>query len=254
MQVFDRLTVAALAIIAMCAVTFAHEALGHGSACLALGGHITLLTSSLFRCDLRSGWIDPAGPAVNLLVGLIAFGVRAMLPDVFPKTRLALIFVTAFSFFWEGGYLMRAMILRDGDLYFFTQFLFGNVVPWMQAVGVAIGLGIYLLGARLTTQGLLTMFATGEARAVARTAWIAATLAAFAAALCYRGAPLWPDLRDAVLEIGLASVVLLIIPRGKTRMPRMAAHIGRSYPAIVLAALIFVVFAMTLGKGIGAFL
>jgi hypothetical protein len=252
LPLFDRLTVAALAIIAMCTVTFAHEALGHGSACLALGGHITLLTSSLFRCDLRSVWIDPAGPAANLLLGLMALGLRALPPDGFAKARLALIFMTAFSFFWEGGYLMRAMILRDGDLYFFTQFLLGDVAPWMRAVGVAIGLGLYLLGARITTQGLLAMFVTGEARAVARTAWIAATLAAFAAALCYRGAPLWPDLRDAVLEIGLASIVLLIIPRGKTRMPRMAAHIGRSYPVVIAAVLVFAAFAATLGRGVGA--
>jgi hypothetical protein len=252
LQLFDRLTVAALAIIAMCTVTFAHEALGHGSACLTLGGHITLLTSSLFRCDLRSGWIDQAGPAASLLIGALALGVRALLPHGFAKTRLTLIFITAFSFFWEGGYLMRAMILRDGDLYFFAQFLLGAVTPWMQAVGIAIGLGLYLLGVRITTQGLLTLFATGEARAVARTAWIAATLAAFAATLLYHRAPLWPDLRDAVLEIGLASIALLIIPRGKTRMPRMPALIARSYTAIALAALVFVVFAMTLGRGVGA--
>jgi hypothetical protein len=62
----DRLTAAAIGLLAMCIVTFDHEALGHGSACLLLHGHIRLLTSSLFRCDVRSGWIDPAGPFANL--------------------------------------------------------------------------------------------------------------------------------------------------------------------------------------------
>lgn len=250
MQVFDRLTVAALAVIAMCVVTSAHEALGHGGTCLALGGHIELLTSSLFRCSLRSGWIDSAGSAVNFLVGLIAFVVRAALPEGLSKTRLVLVFVTAFSFFWEGGYLVRAMILRDGDLYFFAQFLWGDVGPWMRVAGAALGFGLYLLGADITAQGLLTMFAMGEARTVARTAWIAATLAAAAAALCYRGTPLWPNVHDAVLEIGLASIALLLIPRGKTRMPRMPALIARSYPAVLAAVIVFAVFVATLGRGV----
>src|SRR5450755_2986394 len=55
--------------MAMCLVTFDHEALGHGGMCLALGGHIRILTSSIFRCDIRSVWIDPAGPFCNCLVG-----------------------------------------------------------------------------------------------------------------------------------------------------------------------------------------
>jgi hypothetical protein len=112
--------VAALAVIAACLVTFDHEAPGHGSICLLLGGHISLLTSSLFRCDLHSERIAPAGPAMNLLVGAIALVLRAALPTKLARTRLTLIFVTAFSFFWEGGYLVRAMIVRGGDLYFFA--------------------------------------------------------------------------------------------------------------------------------------
>ena len=59
----DSLTVAAVAVLAMCVVTFDHEALGHGSVCLALHGHILLLSSSLFRCDVRSGWIDLRVPS-----------------------------------------------------------------------------------------------------------------------------------------------------------------------------------------------
>jgi hypothetical protein len=69
----------------LCVVSFAHEALGHGGTCLLFGGHITLLTSSLFHCDLRSGWIDPAGPGMNLLVGLLALIARAALPPVSPR-------------------------------------------------------------------------------------------------------------------------------------------------------------------------
>ena len=61
----DRTTVAAVGLLAMCIVTFDHEALGHGGLCLALGGHITLLTTSLFACDHRTIWLAPAGPAIS---------------------------------------------------------------------------------------------------------------------------------------------------------------------------------------------
>ena len=47
----DWLTVAALSLFAMSVVTCDHETLGHGGTCLALGGHLRILTSSVFRCD-----------------------------------------------------------------------------------------------------------------------------------------------------------------------------------------------------------
>jgi hypothetical protein len=38
-------TVAAIAVVAACIVIADHEVLGHAAACLALGGHIALVTS-----------------------------------------------------------------------------------------------------------------------------------------------------------------------------------------------------------------
>jgi len=52
----DWLTAAALGLLAMCMEPFDHEALGHGG-CLLLGGHIRLLTTSLFQCDVSSKWL-----------------------------------------------------------------------------------------------------------------------------------------------------------------------------------------------------
>jgi len=246
----DRLTVCALAVIAMCAVTFAHEALGHGGACLLLGGHIEMLSSSIFRCGAHSGWIDPAGPGTNLLAGLIALAVRSAMPPGFARTRLLLLLVTAFSFFWEGGYLMRAMILRDGDLYFFAQFMMGTPPLWMRALGFLAGLAIYAFAIRTTSGALVEMFDVREGRHVARIAWIAATLAAGAAAFAFRGAPQWPDVRDALLEIGLASVPLLLIPRANAYAPQARAIVGRSWPLTAAAVVMFAAFVMTLGRGV----
>jgi len=249
----DRHTVAAIGLLAMCVVTFDHEALGHGSACLLLRGHITLLTSSLFRCDVRSGWIDPAGPAGNLLMGTLALVCRRFVPARFPGVRLFLILVTAFSYFWEGGYLMRAMHRQDGDLYFFAQFMLGDVAVWQRWAGAAIGLTLFVLAARLTSRALLRLWPRAEvARGVARTAWIAATAGAALAALAYTGHG-WGDLTDSVEEIGLASFPLLFIPFGNRTLAEaeLPALLARSTIAIALAVVVYALFVATLGRGIG---
>lgn len=162
----DWLTVAALGILAMCIVTLDHEALGHGSACLLLHGHIRLLSSSLFRCDVRSGWIDPAGPAGNLLVGTLALVCLRFVPQRLASFRLLLILITSLSFFWEGGYAIRAMLRREGDLYYFAQFLLGHVSVWQCCVMAGAGLALYILAARFTSNALLKLWAPGSCGAL----------------------------------------------------------------------------------------
>ena len=243
---------AAIGLAAACIVTFDHEALGHGSACLALGGRIRLLTSSLFRCDARSGWIDPAGPFTNLLVGTIALACLRFVPRRKAALRLLLILITAFSYFWESGYVMRAMHLRDGDLYFFAQFLLGDVTLWERWLFAAAGLVLFLLTVRLTAGALLDLWPhAAEARAVARTAWLSAIHGSAIAALFYQ-AHTWSNFRDAVLEIGAASFPLLLIPRRSRGFDdgQPSVFVARSPLVIALCLIVYVVFIATLGRGI----
>lgn len=245
----DWLTVAALGLLAMCMEPFDHEALGHGGVCLLLGGHIHLLTTSLFRCDVRSVWIDPAGPAMNLSIGLLALIARTLVPLRFSKARLFLILVTAFSFFWEAGYLILAMLRQNGDLYSFARDMLGNVTLVERLIAVALGLLLYRATSRLTSRALLTIGSSARAsRAVARTAWLAATLGIVLAT----GAGKWRGLSDAVMEIGLASFPLLLIPHDKDEGPQSSSSpaIARSYPVIALSLIVFAVFVATLGRGI----
>lgn len=250
----DWLTVAAIGLAASCIVTFDHEALGHGSACLALGGHIRLLTSSIFRCDLRSGWIDPAGPFTNLLTGTIALACVRFVPRRIAALRLLLILITAFSYFWESGYVIRAMHLRDGDLYYFAQFLLGDVTVWERLLFAAAGLALFLVTVRLTADALLALWPhAAQARAVARTAWLSAMLGGALAALAYRGHS-WSNFRDAVLEIGAASFPLLFIPRrGKTGDDGQdGVFVMRRSLVIAFCLLVYILFVATLGRGIGS--
>jgi len=238
----------------MCVVTCDHEALGHGSVCLLLGGHIRLITSSLFRCDLRSGWIDPAGPASNLLIGALALVSLRFVPARALAVRLFLILVTAFSWFWEGGYAIRAMHRREGDLYFFAQFLLGNVTLWQRWVAATVGLVLFVFAAWVTSRELLKIWPQASAaRSVARTAWVSATVGAAVAALAYTGHG-WGNLRDAVLEIGGASFLLLLIPFGSRAesSERPTAYLPRSTIALALSAIVYAAFVATLGHGVAS--
>lgn len=248
----DWLTVAAIGLLAMCVVTFDHEALGHGSACLSLHGRILMLSSSVFRCDQHSGLIDVAGPATNILCGLTALVVRLFLRSRFIKLRLFLSLVTGFSFFWEGGYLIHAMHHQDGDVYFFARWWLGTVTVWQRWIGAALGLALYLLSMRLTARALLELFQEAQkARWVARIVWLSATIGAALAALAYTGGGSG-DLRDAVLEIGVASFPLLFIPiRGQQHSEGApVAGIARSHPVILLALAVYAAFVATLGCGL----
>lgn len=245
----DWLTAAALGLLAMCMEPFDHEALGHGGACLLLHGHIRLLTTSLFQCDLSSKWIVVAGPATNLVVGFLALIARTRIPLRFSKTRLFLILVTAFSFFWEGGYLILAMLRQNGDLYFFARYMLGHVTVAERLIAAALGLALYMATSRLTSRALLTIALNAKAaRAVARTVWLAATVGIVLATSAGR----WRGFSDAIMEIGLASFPLLLIPRSKRDRPQpsFSPAIPRSYPVVVLAIVVFAVFVATLGRGI----
>jgi hypothetical protein len=169
----------------MCLVTFDHEALGHGSMCLALGGHIRILTSAIFRCDLRSSWIDPAGPLGNIFVGTLSLFLVNVVPRRAAGARL---------FLWPSA---------------------------------------------------------AVARGVARTAWIVASIGAALAAVAYSGVG-FADLRDAVLEIGAASLPLLVIPLSDQQRnePPTPVHIRYSRIAICASMGVYLIFVATLGRGL----
>jgi hypothetical protein len=95
MERIDRLTLAAIAVAAMCIVTFDHEALGHGGVCLALRGHIELLTSVYFDCSVKTGGVAAGGPLGNLLVGSIAWLSLRMVPNGRAHLALLLLLVGA---------------------------------------------------------------------------------------------------------------------------------------------------------------
>jgi hypothetical protein len=248
----DWHTVSAIALTAMCVVTFDHEALGHGGMCLALGGHIEVLTSSIFRCSVRSVLIDPAGPLANILAGSLAVFMADRVPRRLMAARLLLTLIAAFSFFWESGYLIKAMLDRNGDLYFAAEELLGEPSHWWRIIGTGVGIILYLTTAGWVSRALTTLFPPHNlARRAARWAWTAATFGAALAAILNVGHG-WPGFKDAVLEIGAASVPLLFTvgPGAGTAGAECPAPIHRDGLVIGLALGLYAIFAATMGRGL----
>ncbi len=250
----DAATIGAIGLMAMCLVTFDHEALGHGGMCLALGGRILELTSSIFRCELRSEWISPAGPLANLAVGTLALALSRRTARERRRTRLFLTLVACLSYFWESGYVIHAMHRRDGDLYFAGQDFLGEPSFAWRLAGAAAGFALFLYTMRWVWRAFDDLWpgAFTAARRAARIAWVSATLGAVGAALCYRGAGT-ADLRDAFLEIGASAFPLLWL--GPTRAAEPGAGpaappIARDRRLLAAAALVYAGFAATLGRGI----
>jgi hypothetical protein len=235
----DRVTVAAIAVIAACVVTADHEALGHGSVCLALGGRIARLTSVYFQCTVRSDWIAAGGPAGNLLMGAAAWVLFVMAPARMMRVRLLLMLIGALSVFWEAGYLVYSMARNDGDWAFAASAAFGDPA-WRWRLG----------GAALA---LLTPDQPSDLQrvhALLRTAWVAATVSASVAAAAYAPGRL-DAIHQAFLEIGAGSWPLLILARRvRTGSRRTGAPLTRDAGWLVLAVVVFAAFVMTLGRGI----
>lgn len=77
-----RLTIAGMALLVFVASALLHEGLGHGGACLALGGRPVSWGAFYFDCAapnlVAERWIAAAGSTVNLAVALIALVMLRM--------------------------------------------------------------------------------------------------------------------------------------------------------------------------------
>jgi hypothetical protein len=230
----------------MCVATAAHEALGHGSACLLLGGRVTLLTSVYFRCAVESRLVSPAGPLGNLVAGIAGWAALRLFPASWPRRKLFALLVVAFSFFWAFGYLVTSLATGNGDYAITLRDFPGNRGALWNTAGIAVGAVLYLIFSRMLASAAARLFGERATRLL-QTAWIAATVAAVAAAALYapgrNGAML-----QAGLEIGAASVPLLI-PRRQAAGAGELPPIARGAGWIAAAVIVFAAFALTLGVG-----
>lgn len=233
--------IAALAFIVACA---SHEVLGHGTACLAEGGQITLLTSVYFHCDNAGVITDLAGPLVNLLFGLSAYILlenRAWSSNL----RLLLVLTVAFNLFWLAGCMLVSAVASKSDFAYALRVLAVNPPGLGRAVLGTLGLLVYWFGMRATSKHA----AQGTSLALS---YAVAGVVSCGAALFFVGS-VAPAVREAALESFGSAIGLLLLAGGKSRR---SSHSSRSvssasgYGWLGAGALATIVFVLLLGRGL----
>ena len=162
----DLLTVVAIAIVAYALANVAHEAVGHGGACLLVGGKPLALLSIGFDCDestLTDGGrriVAAGGTLMNLLLGSLALlGLLARRRSAHGRWFLWLL--ATINLFQAAGYFLFSGIANVGD----WAVVVGGLRPtlaWRTAL-VVVG-GIAYVGVAWAAAGWLAPLVGAQGR------------------------------------------------------------------------------------------
>jgi hypothetical protein len=146
----DLLTVAAIGLVAYALANLLHEGLGHGGACLLVGGKPLVLSSMHFHGDTEelsrgaNRLIAAGGTLVNLLVGGIALAALSRSQSVSAQVRFFLWLFAFVNLFQGTGYFLFSGVAGIGD---WTAVIAGWPAPWLWRLIMAAtgGLAYFLV-------------------------------------------------------------------------------------------------------------
>jgi hypothetical protein len=240
-------TVGAIGLLAYVSADVAHHALGHGAACVALGGRIRSLSSVFVDCSVTGAVIDLAGPFANLVTGLAAVLCIRLVHRTSTATRLFFILVAAFNLLWFGLQLVFSAATRTDDWAWAMQkFHVGGPV---RCAMIAVGGLLYVFTVQfIGTQ--MAPFAQPRTRAkrIVGTAWLTAGAIACATAAFDRDAAA-AIVRHAAPQSILLSIGLLFTP---ARAARLASSDGAA--ATVTCSVAWIVISIFIGAASMVFL
>jgi len=117
----DPWTVAALAVVAYCIGNVVHEGLGHGGACVLVGGRPQELNAIFFECSIEGlpasarRWLAAGGSIANLLVAVPAWIALQQLPRDAGHGRAFAWLLLAVNLLTPFGYLLFSGLGNIGD-------------------------------------------------------------------------------------------------------------------------------------------
>lgn len=214
---FGALTYCGLAISAFVVADIAHEILGHGGACLASGGEITVLSSSLFRCSPPQAIVDAAGPIASFAVAATAaIGLKMPVETGYRRSFLAFLF--AIAGFWFAGQLMVTAISNTDDWSFVLRALATrDSWPFWRLVMGIVGVILYVIILRRVGPEI----PTGRPLIAA---YVAVGITACVSAAFY-SSDLLASLWQAALESFGASIGLLYLALRPVRSKAIPVHL-----------------------------
>ena len=238
-------TLGAIAAVAFIVACVAHEAIGHGGMCLAVGGRVTLLTSVYFHCTKGGPLTDAAGPLMNLIVGAACWSLARNRP-LASLSRLFFVLAMAFNLFWGAGYFIFSAVTNTGDWAFVLRDL--SLEPrWLWRFLMAtLGVVIYVRSAQAIASHL-------PLDTPLVWPYLVAGAVSCVAALFYAG-PVLPAVRQAAQESLGAAVGLLFLAYRRSKQARaspLQSLVAQSNGWLLFSALVTMLFFLVLGRGCG---
>ena len=133
----DPLTVGAIAIGAYILHDILHEGVGHGGACLAVGGRIIVISTVHMECSLDHRLVTAGGTLVNVVAGALFFLLGRLTSRSHPHLKYFCWLSMTINLFSAAGYFGFSGIAGIGDWAHFIEG-FGPELPWR--------IGLTLLG------------------------------------------------------------------------------------------------------------
>ena len=259
-------TVIAIALVAYALTNIAHEGVGHGGMCIAVGGEPITLNAVYFDCSREgvtnagSRWISAAGTLTNLaFAALTALLLRARLVRAATGRYFLWLFLTL-NLLQAFGYWMFSGIGGIGDWNAVVADS-PNYALWRIALAVA-GTAAYMFVAVPIALRRLLPFLTARdpgrmAAAVRLTVvpYIAGGMLYVTAGLLNPESPWLVLISAAAASFGGASALAWMaqLLRNRERYPPAARRplgIARSWPWLIAGAIVALLFIAVLGPGI----
>ncbi len=243
----DLVTLVAIGLLAYASADIAHHVLGHGAACLALGGRIVSLSSIFVNCTVYGSAIDLAGPFANLALGLAALAL-AYRPSATSSARLFFALAAGFNLFWFALLLLFSAATRSDD-FAWPMSAFHVSEPLRYGL-IALGGLLYVLSVRAVA-GPMAGYARPRARAwrIVVVAWLTAGVFACATALFDRH-PAAAILHHAAPQSLILSIGLLFLPQRAVRTSTaVSPTIGFSVRWVAAALIAAAASMVFLGPG-----
>jgi hypothetical protein len=216
-----------------------HEVVGHGGACLLIGQKVTLITSVYFRSRPGSFVTDIGGPVANLVFGLLIFGILKTTKNLSPLIRVFLMFGMADNFFWFAGTLLQSSFSKTGDWVYAIREL--HIGTFERPALIIAAIAAYWISIRMIRPFFTNEFVSGRPILYAYFAAIAAAVISGLFSEYGRGRSAF----EALLEV-ISALPLLFIVRKRQGGYNSRASMGFNVTVLVL----FIIFCLTLGRGI----
>jgi len=245
MKISKQFTLATIGILAYMIADIIHEVIGHGITCLIIGNKIELLTSVYFKSKPGSILVDLGGPVANILIGTLTF-------FILKKISFAKFFffqLTAYNLFWFSGTILHSALSKTGDWTFAIKEI--SISPYGKIFLIITGILCYVFCIQLLNSYLIHSFKENGSDSLTKQeifySFLCASFAAGIAGIFFKPDRLHAGF-DGVLEMA-ASIPILFLKFGNNHGSNKynnRAHYFFNFSVCIL----YIIFCLTLGKGI----